>query len=169
MTKGELHPGADKQSDAEIDAYIRDTVHSGMHPCIPPLHGPCTGMPLGISPSTRPCTIYAKVVACNLRFVVVDGTNILLCIPIWCNMAKLSAGNANVGTCKMGATAANNAVVDPELRVYGVRGLRIADASVIPVIPGMSSCKLLVVSLVQWGRHWQSGEPQYVCKCCALS
>ena len=36
----------------------------------------------------------------------------------------------------MGATAANNAVVDPELRVFGVRGLRIADASVIPVIPG---------------------------------
>ena len=40
VTKGELHPGADKQSDAEIDAYIRDTVHSGVHPFIHPLHGP---------------------------------------------------------------------------------------------------------------------------------
>ena len=45
----------------------------------------------------------------------------------------------------MGATAANNAVVDPELRVFGVRGLRIADASVIPVVPGESLCSPLVI------------------------
>jgi choline dehydrogenase len=38
-----------------------------------------------------------------------------------------------VGTCRMGVGPL--AVTDPELRVHGVTGLRVADASVMPVIP----------------------------------
>lgn len=37
------------------------------------------------------------------------------------------------GTCKMGID--NMAVVDPELRVHGVSGLRVIDSSIIPQIP----------------------------------
>ncbi|MCB1497941.1 MAG: choline dehydrogenase [Bauldia sp.] len=37
-----------------------------------------------------------------------------------------------VGTCKMGND--DNAVVDAELRVHGIAGLRVADASIMPVI-----------------------------------
>lgn len=39
-----------------------------------------------------------------------------------------------VGSCRMGTDAM--AVVDPQLRVRGMAGLRIADASIMPAIPG---------------------------------
>lgn len=41
-----------------------------------------------------------------------------------------------VGTCRMGAADDPAAVVDPELRVRGIEGLRVIDASVFPTIPG---------------------------------
>ena len=39
-----------------------------------------------------------------------------------------------VGTCQMGVD--ERAVVDPELRVRGVDGLRVADASIMPSVTG---------------------------------
>jgi choline dehydrogenase len=42
-----------------------------------------------------------------------------------------------VGTCSMGLGA--EAVVDPELRVIGVQGLRVADASIMPTVPGANT------------------------------
>ena len=42
-----------------------------------------------------------------------------------------------VGTCAMGDTAMS--VVDSELRVHGINGLRVADASVMPSIPSANT------------------------------
>ncbi|MBK5947542.1 choline dehydrogenase [Rhodobacter veldkampii DSM 11550] len=67
--KHEIQPGAAVQSDAEIDAFIRDHAESAYHPC---------------------------------------------------------------GTARMGRADDPMAVVDPECRVIGVQGLRVADSSIFP-------------------------------------
>ncbi|TIP84628.1 MAG: choline dehydrogenase, partial [Mesorhizobium sp.] len=65
----EISPGAQVQSDDDLDAFIRDHAESAYHPC---------------------------------------------------------------GTCKMGRTDDPMSVVDPECRVIGVEGLRVADSSIFP-------------------------------------
>ena len=74
LTGAEVTPGAAVESDADLDAFIRETAYIAMHP---------------------------------------------------------------VGTCAIGR--GDTAVVDPELRVSGVTGLRIVDASVMPTVPGANT------------------------------
>lgn len=38
------------------------------------------------------------------------------------------------GTCKMGPSSDKTAVVDPTLKVYGIKGLRVIDCSIMPKI-----------------------------------
>ncbi|MBA2443541.1 MAG: GMC family oxidoreductase N-terminal domain-containing protein [Rubrobacter sp.] len=44
------------------------------------------------------------------------------------------------GTCKMGSSEDHGSVVDPSLRVRGIEGLRVADASVFPVMISVNPC-----------------------------
>ena len=48
--------------------------------------------------------------------------------------ARVDTVYHQVGTCKMGPPDDPMAVVDPQLRVYGIKGLRVIDASIMPTI-----------------------------------
>jgi choline dehydrogenase len=61
-----------------------------------------------------------------------------------------------VGTCRMGRMGEAGAVVDPQLRVQGLVGLRIADASIMPTITsGNTNSPVLMIAerAAQWVRQ----------------
>jgi choline dehydrogenase len=77
-----------------------------------------------------------------------------------------------VGTCAMGP--GKGAVVDAELRVHGVEGLRIADASVMPTIPsantnattimiGEFASRLIVAGAKKAREFVATATPHYAC------
>ena len=55
----------------------------------------------------------------------------------WLDFARSNAQTTYhvVGTCKMGPEHDRMAVVDDQLRVHGIEGLRVIDASVMPTVP----------------------------------
>jgi choline dehydrogenase len=68
--------------------------------------------------------------------------------PEFAEMIRHQSGTVfhPAGTARMGQSTDADAVVDPELRVRGLSGLRIADASIFPVMVGVNiavTCMLI--------------------------
>jgi choline dehydrogenase len=61
-----------------------------------------------------------------------------------------------VGTCAMGETG--QAVVDSELRVHGVDGLRVVDASVMPSLPSNNTMATVYGIAERGGELIRSGR-----------
>jgi len=66
----------------------------------------------------------------NCKDIPADGDSYLECLI----MHSTQTIYHPAGTCKMGPASDPDAVVDPQLRVYGIQGLRVADASIMPQI-----------------------------------
>jgi choline dehydrogenase len=60
--------------------------------------------------------------------------------------ARADSYHHQVGSCRMGVD--DLSVVDPQLRVHGVRGLRVVDASVMPTVPS-GNCHTAVVMIAE--------------------
>ena len=62
-----------------------------------------------------------------------------------------------VGTCAMGQDPASGAVVDADARVYGVTGLSVADASILPDIPSANTNLPVIMAAEQIAARRRSG------------
>jgi len=76
------------------------------------------------------------------------------------DLRKFLRGNVDsywhyAGSCKMGVD--DLAVVDPQLRVRGVEGLRIADGSVIPTLPSGNN-HTAIVMIAERAAAWATGR-----------
>lgn len=89
--------------------------------------------------------------------------------------ANLASANHLSSTCRMGGAEDPFAVVTPDLRVKGIAGLRVADASVMPVLVAASTTAPTIMiaeraaDLIRGVREAPHSLPYYVSSCWATA
>ncbi|XP_012285424.1 glucose dehydrogenase [FAD, quinone]-like [Orussus abietinus] len=89
-----------------------------------------------------------------------------LSVEYWSCAVRQDTGpeNHQAGSCKMGPASDPMAVVDPELRVHGIRGLRVADTSIMPqVTSGNTAAPAMMIgerAAAFIKRDWGAGSTQ---------
>ncbi|XP_046608294.1 glucose dehydrogenase [FAD, quinone]-like [Neodiprion virginianus] len=65
----------------------------------------------------------------------------------WSCLIRVQTGpeNHQAGSCRMGPVGDARAVVDPELRVHGVENIRVADASIFPIVPNANPVAAIIM------------------------
>jgi choline dehydrogenase-like flavoprotein len=69
------------------------------------------------------------------------------------------SGNALVGSCRMGNSLQDSAVSASDFGVWGVEGVRVVDASLLPVIPGGQTGAPVVMMAERASALWCDGTP----------
>ena len=72
--------------------------------------------------------------------------------------AVLRHGLALIGTCRMGPASDKSTVVSDQLKVHGLEGLRVIDASVMPNIPSANTYSATMV-IAEKGADLIRGKP----------
>ncbi|KAB0800575.1 hypothetical protein PPYR_06315 [Photinus pyralis] len=103
---------------------------------------------------------HAKLIGESKQFRKYNSTFHTFTIPACTHLPKLSDKHTaclvrnlattlghQVGTCKMGPANDPDAVVDAELKVYGIRGLRVIDGSIMPnIIAGHPNSVIMMIA-----------------------
>ena len=128
-------PVGTAQSDAEVDQYIRKTLHSGNA-----IVGTCK-MGTDASDSVvnpqlqvRPGVLCCRLLCTSFQFCSLNRNQEGVCrLNQWCNGAVGCEHKELAGTDRQASTPYCAA----ESQVHGVQNLRVVDASVIPITPGV--------------------------------